>query len=258
MSKLMTGKKGIIMGVANKKSISWQIAKKLRAEGAELAFTYQNEKIAQKVIPLFQEIGSNSFYQLDITDDQQFEQVFKKIGNDFGQEVNFLVHAIAGGPRKADLKGKYLNTERSSFLRSLEISVYSYVKALQLAYPFMKNNGGSAITLTYYGAEKVIPNYNVMGVAKAALESSVKYLAADLGQDQIRVNALSPGPILTRAASGISNFKGLMNSFKQKAPLGKLVKQEEVADSALYLLSDLSTMVTGEIIHVDGGYNIQG
>ncbi|MFW5718755.1 MAG: enoyl-ACP reductase FabI [Halanaerobium sp.] len=258
MSELMEGKKGIIMGVANEKSIAWTIAERLKKEGAELSFTYQNEEIGKKVIPLFKEIEAKSYHKLDITNDQEFEAVFNKIGREFGSEIDFVVHAIAGGPSREDLKGKYVDTGRSSFLRSMEISVYSYVKALQLAYPFMKEKGGAAVTLTYYGGEKVIPNYNVMGVAKAALESSVKYLAADLGQDMIRVNALSPGPILTRAASGISDFRDLMRNFKQKSPIGRLVKQEEVAASALYLLSDLSTMVTGEIVHVDGGFHVKG
>lgn len=258
MAELMSGKKGIIMGVANKKSIAWKIAERLRAEGAELAFTYQNEKIGEKVIPIFEEIEAASYHKLDITDDQEFEAVFSKIGKEFDGQIDFIVHAIAGGPSKEDLKGKYVDTGRSSFLRSMEISVYSYVKALQLAYPLMKEEGGAAVTLTYYGGEKVIPNYNVMGVAKAALESSVKYLAADLGRDNIRVNALSPGPILTRAASGISDFRGLMKNFKEKSPLKRLVEQEEVAASALYLLSDLSSMVTGEIVHVDGGFHVQG
>jgi enoyl-[acyl-carrier protein] reductase I len=258
MAELMSGKKGIIMGVANKKSIAWETAERLKAEGAELTFTYQNEKIGEKVIPLFKEIGAKGYHKLDITDDREFEEVFKKIGEEFGGQFDFVVHAIAGGPSKEDLKGKYMDTDRNSFLRSMEISVYSYVKALQLAYPFMKEEGGAAVTLTYYGGEKVIPNYNVMGVAKAALESSVQYLAADLGQDNIRVNALSPGPILTRAASGISDFRGLMKNFKEKSPMGRLVEQEEVAASALYLLSDLSSMVTGEIVHVDGGFHVQG
>lgn len=258
MSELMEGKKGIIMGVANEKSIAWKIAERLKKEGAEISFTYQNEEIGKKVIPLFKEIEAKSYHKLDITNDQEFEAVFNKIGKEFGSEIDFVVHAIAGGPSREDLKGKYVDTGRSSFLRSMEISVYSYVKALQLAYPFMKEKGGAAVTLTYYGGEKVIPNYNVMGVAKAALESSVKYLAADLGQDKIRVNALSPGPILTRAASGISDFRDLMRNFKQKSPIGRFVKQEEVAASALYLLSDLSTMVTGEIVHVDGGFHVKG
>ncbi|MFW5979590.1 MAG: enoyl-ACP reductase FabI [Halanaerobium sp.] len=258
MSELMEGKKGIIMGVANEKSIAWKIAERLKKEGAEISFTYQNEEIGKKVIPLFKEIEAKSYHKLDITNDQEFEAVFNKIGREFGSEIDFVVHAIAGGPSREDLKGKYVDTGRSSFLRSMEISVYSYVKALQLAYPFMKEKGGAAVTLTYYGGEKVIPNYNVMGVAKAALESSVKYLAADLGQDKIRVNALSPGPILTRAASGISDFRDLMRNFKQKSPIGRFVKQEEVAASALYLLSDLSTMVTGEIVHVDGGFHVKG
>jgi enoyl-[acyl-carrier protein] reductase I len=258
MGELMKDKHGLIMGVANEKSMAWKIAERLKDEGAELSFTYQNEKLGEKVIPLFKEIEAKSYHQLDVTSDEEFEQVFSQLETVCNGELDFVVHAIAGGPNREDLEGKYLNTGRESFLRSLEISVYSYVKALQLAYPLMKDRQAAAITLSYYGGEKVIPNYNVMGVAKAALESSVQYLADDLGEDNIRVNALSPGPILTRAASGISDFRNLMRRFEEKAPLKRLIDQEEVADSALYLLSDLSSGVTGEIIHVDGGYNVTG
>ncbi len=258
MEKIMAGKKGLIMGVANKRSMAWEIAKKLDQAGAELAFTYQNEKTGQKVIPLFEDIGAEFYEILDVTDDENFEQVFTDLEEAFAGELDFIVHSIAGGPKKEDLSGKYFNTSRESFTKALEISVYSYVKAVQLAYPMLKkSDSGAAITLSYYGAEKVVPNYNVMGVAKAALESSVQYLADDLGADNIRVNALSPGPVLTRAASGIGDFRQLLKDFKAKAPLERLVDQEEVANSALYLLSDLSSGVTGEIIHVDCGFNIE-
>ncbi|MGM0502073.1 MAG: enoyl-ACP reductase FabI [Bacillota bacterium] len=258
MSNLMSGKKGLIMGVANKKSMAWEIAKKLDKAGAELAFTYQNEEAGKRVVPLFEDLGAEFYEILDVTDDQNFEQVFNQLEEAFDGELDFIVHSIAGGPNKEDLRGKYMDTSRDSFIKSLEISVYSYVKAVQLAYPMLKqSDSAAAITLSYYGGEKVVPNYNVMGVAKAALESSVQYLADDLGADNIRINALSPGPILTRAASGIGDFRKLLKDFKAKAPLQRLVDKKEVADSALYLLSDLSSGVTGEVIHVDCGYNIE-
>ena len=258
MSNLMSGKKGLIMGVANKRSMAWEIAKRLNEAGAELAFTYQNEETGKRVVPLFEELGSDFYEILDVTDDQNFEEVFTKLEDAFDGELDFIVHSVAGGPKKEDLRGKYMNTSRASFTKSLEISVYSYVKAVQLAYPMLKeSDSAAAITLSYYGAEKVVPNYNVMGVAKAALESSVQYLADDLGSDNIRVNALSPGPILTRAASGIGDFRQLLKDFKAKAPLERLVNKKEVSDSALYLLSDLSSGVTGEILHVDCGFNVE-
>ena len=258
MTDLMAGKKGLVMGVANKKSMAWKIAQTLDEAGAELAFTYKDEQTGQKVVPLFEEIGADFYETLDVTDDDDFEEVFTKLEEEFDGELDFIVHSIAGGPQKEDLRGKYMNTSRESFSRALEISVYSYVKAVQMAYPMLKeSDGAAAITLSYYGAEKVVPNYNVMGVAKAALESSVYYLADDLGSDNIRVNALSPGPVLTRAASGIGDFRNLLREFKAKAPLERLVDQDEVANSALYLLSDLSSGVTGEIIHVDCGFNIE-
>ncbi|MBM7557773.1 enoyl-ACP reductase FabI [Halanaerobacter jeridensis] len=258
MTELMAGKKGLVMGVANKKSMAWKIAQTLDEAGAELAFTYKDEQVGQKVVPLFEEIGADFYETLDVTDDDDFEEVFTKLEEEFDGQLDFIVHSIAGGPEKEDLRGKYMNTSRESFSRALEISVYSYVKAVQMAYPMLKeSDGAAAITLSYYGAEKVVPNYNVMGVAKAALESSVYYLADDLGSDNIRVNALSPGPVLTRAASGIGDFRNLLREFKDKAPLERLVDQDEVANSALYLLSDLSSGVTGEIIHVDCGFNIE-
>ncbi|MCK8816804.1 enoyl-ACP reductase [Natroniella sulfidigena] len=255
---LMQGKKGLVMGVANNKSIAWKIAQQMHKQGAELAFTYQNEQVAKKVIPLFDELGAEFYEELDVLDDQQFTQVFNKLNDYFNGELDFLVHAIAGGPNKDELQGKYVATSREGFIKAMEVSVYSFTKALQLAQPLMKGRDSSAITLSYYGSEKVMPNYNVMGVAKAALESSVAYLADDFGEEGIRVNALSPGPVLTRAACGISDFRGLLKAFSERAPMKRLVKGEEIAKSALYLLSDLSQGVTGEIIHVDGGYNIIG
>ncbi|WP_248627869.1 enoyl-ACP reductase FabI [Natroniella acetigena] len=255
---LMQGKKGLIMGVANKKSIAWSIAQKMQQQGAELAFTYQDEQVARKVIPLFEELGAEFYERLDVLDDQQFTQVFTKLDDYFAGELDFLVHAIAGGPKKSELKGKYVATSRTGFTKAMEISVYSFTKALQLAQPLMEGRNSTAITLSYYGSEKVMPNYNVMGVAKAALEASVAYLADDFGEDGIRVNALSPGPVLTRAACGISDFRGLLKAFSERAPMKRLVKREEIAKSALYLLSDLSQGVTGEIIHIDAGYNIIG
>ena len=258
MSELMAGKKGLIMGVANKKSMAWNIAQKLDEAGAKLAFTYQDEETGERVIPLFEEIGADFYETLDVTDDEDFERVFAKLEKEFAGELDFIVHSIAGGPKREDLKGKYMDTSRESFTKSLEISVYSYVKAVQMAYPLLKeSDSAAAITLSYYGAEKVVPNYNVMGVAKAALESSVQYLADDLGSDNIRINALSPGPVLTRAASGIGEFRQLLKEFKAKAPLERLVDKDEVANSALYLLSDLASGVTGEIVHVDCGFNIE-
>jgi len=254
---LMAGKKGLIMGVANKKSIAWNIAKKLKEEGAELAFTYQNEQIGEKVIPLFESIKAEFYQTLDVTSDEDFTKVFSELSEVFDGELDFIVHAIAGGPAKGDLTGMYLETSRDSFRRALEISVYSFVKAVQSGYPMMKKKGGSAVTMSYYGAEKVVPNYNVMGVAKSALESSVRYLAADLGEENIRVNALSPGPVLTRAASGIGDFRNMLKEFAAKTPMKRLVEKEEIASNTLYLLSDLSSGVTGEIIHVDGGYNVK-
>ncbi|OCL26686.1 enoyl-ACP reductase [Orenia metallireducens] len=254
---LMAGKKGLIMGVANQKSIAWNIAERLKEEGAELAFTYQNEQIGEKVVPLFESIGAKFYQTLDVTSDEDFSKVFGQLSDAFGGEIDFIVHAIAGGPAKGDLSGMYLETSRDSFSKALEISVYSFVKAVQLAYPLMREKGGSAVTMSYYGAEKVVPNYNVMGVAKSALESSVRYLAADLGETNIRVNALSPGPVLTRAASGIGDFRNMLKEFAEKTPIKRLVEKEEIASNTLYLLSDLSSGVTGEIIHVDGGYNVK-
>lgn len=258
MSGLLSGKTGLIMGVANKRSIAWEIAKKLSEEGASLVFSYQDKKVAEKAVPLFNELESSYYNQLNVLDDNNYKKFFDSLAEKSNGKLDFLVHSIAGGPGKEELSGKYMDTSRDGFIRSMEISVYSFVKALQLAYPMMKGREASAITLSYYGSEKVIPNYNVMGVAKSALESSVRYLSEDLGEEGIRVNALSPGPVLTRAASGISNFRTLLKGFESKAPMKRLIEREEIAKSALYLLSNLSSGVTGEVLHVDAGYNIMG
>ena len=188
--------------------------------------------------------------------DDDFERAFESIGRNCNNELDFIVHSIAGGANKSDLAGGFINTTREGFIRSMEISVYSFIKALSLAVPMLKGRNASALTLTYFGSEKVIPNYNVMGAVKAALESSVRYLAAELGDDGIRVNALSPGPVLTKAASGLSDFRALLREFTHKSPMKRTIEPEEIGKSALYLLSALSSGVTGEVVHVDTGFNI--
>ncbi|MFP4016334.1 MAG: enoyl-ACP reductase [Halanaerobiales bacterium] len=258
MAGLMEGKTGLIMGVANSRSIAYKIAERLHKEGAELAFSYQDERIAEKAVPLFKELDSIYHDKLNVLDDDNFAEFFNKLSDKLDGKLDFLVHSIAGGPGKEDLKGMFIDTSREGFLRSMEISVYSFIKALHLAYPMMEGRNAAALTLSYYGAEKVIPNYNVMGVAKSALESSVRYMADDLGQEGIRVNALSPGPVLTRAASAVSGFRKLLQGFEDRAPMKRLIEREEIASSALYLLSNLSSGVTGEVVHVDAGYNIKG
>ncbi|MDR0484541.1 MAG: enoyl-ACP reductase [Alphaproteobacteria bacterium] len=255
MTKFMEGKKGLIMGVLNDHSIAWAIAKKLKEQGAEIAFTYANEKVEKRLVPLAESLGENMIFECDVTKADTIKNTFQQIENKWGK-LDFLVHAIAFSD-KAELNGKFLNTTLNNFLMTMHISCYSLVEIMQYATPLMKD-GGSAITLSYYGAEKVLPNYNVMGVAKAALESSVKYLAEDLGSEKIRVNAISAGPIKTLAASGIGDFSAILNWNAENAPLRHSVSQEDVAGSALYLLSDLSSGVTGEIHHVDAGYNIIG
>ncbi|MDR2007493.1 MAG: enoyl-ACP reductase [Alphaproteobacteria bacterium] len=255
MSKLMEGKKGLIMGVLNDHSIAWSIAEKLKEQGAEIAFTYANEPAKKRLTPLVESIGESMIFECDVTNPDTIKNTFTEIKNKWGK-IDFLVHAIAFSD-KSELNGKYLNTTLNNFLNTMHISAYSLVEVMQHAAPLM-SSGGSVITLTYYGAEKVLPNYNVMGVAKAALESSVKYLAEDLGSEGIRVNAISAGPIKTLAASGIGDFNAILNWNAENSPLRRTVSQSEVAGTALYLLSDLSSGVTGEIHHVDAGYNIIG
>lgn len=253
--KIMAGKRGIVMGVANERSIAWGIASALHAQGAELAFTYQGDALLKRVKPLAESIGSDIILPCDVTDDDSIDAVFKTLEERWGK-LDFLVHAIAYAD-KDELKGKYLNTSRDNFQRSLDISCYSFTAVAQRAVPLM-NEGGSMVTLTYYGAERVMPHYNVMGVAKAALEASVRYLAADLGDSNIRVNAISAGPIKTLAASGIGDFRYILKWNEYNSPLRRNVSLENVGGSALYLLSDLSGGVTGEVHHVDSGYHVVG
>ena len=252
---LMTGKRGLVMGVANDRSIAWGIAAALSAQGAELAFTYQGEALERRVRPLADSLGSTLVLPCDVADDASIDQTFSAIEESWGG-LDFLVHAIAYSD-KDELKGKYLNTSRDNFVRSLDISCYSFTAVAQHAVPLMKN-GGSLLTLTYYGAERVMPHYNVMGVAKAALEASVRYLAADLGDAGIRVNAISAGPIKTLAASGIGDFRYILKWNEYNSPLRRNVDIAQVGGAGLYLLSDLSAGVTGEVHHVDSGYNVVG
>lgn len=246
------------MGVANNRSIAWHIAKMLHAEGARLMFTYHAEKFAEKAVPLFNDIGAHFYTPLDVGDDRNFELAFDAIADNCNRELDFLVHSIAGGLHRSDLEGRFVDTSRDGFLRAMDISVYSFIKALSYASPMMRGRGASALTLTYFGSERVIPNYQAMGPVKAALESSVRYLAAELGEDDIRINALSPGPVLTKAASGLSNFRSLLKEFSRISPMNRSLDPLEIGKSALYLVSDLSTGVTGEVIHVDTGFNIMG
>jgi enoyl-[acyl-carrier protein] reductase I len=254
-SALMKAKKGLIMGVANDRSIAWGIADILHQHGAELAFTYQGDTLAKRVKPLAEGIGSSLVLPCDVEDEASMDAVFAAIEKDWGR-LDFFVHAIAYSD-KDELKGEYLNTTRDNFSRTMDISCYSFTALAQRAAPLM-SEGGSLITLTFSGAERVVPNYNVMGVAKAALEASVKYLAVDLGPKNIRVNAISAGPMRTLAGSAIAGARHIYRWSEDNAPLQRSVQMEDVGGSALYLLSGLSNSVTGEIHHVDCGYNIVG
>ncbi len=252
---LMKGKKGIIMGITNEYSIAWSIAKTLKENGAELAFSYPNDKIEKRLKPLAESLNSNLIFECDVSNSESIKNTFESLKSKW-DNIDFLVHAIAFSD-KNELKGKYMDTSLSNFLNTMHISCYSLTEVCQYATPLMKK-GGSIITLSYYGSQKILPNYNVMGVAKAALETSVKYLAEDLGKDKIRINTISAGPIKTLAASGIGDFNYILKWNANNSPLRRTVSQEEVAGSALYLLSDLSSGVTGETHYVDCGYNIVG
>lgn len=254
-SDFLKGKRGLIMGVANDRSIAWGIAEAAAAHGAELAFTYQGDVLLKRVKPLAERVGAEILVPCDVTDESSIDSAFAEIEKEWG-EIDFVVHAIAFSD-KNELDGMYLNTTRENFARTMDISVYSFTAVAQRAVPLMKD-GGSLLTLTYYGAEQVMPHYNVMGVAKAALEASVKYLAADLGKDNIRVNAISAGPIKTLAASGIGDFRFILKWNELNAPLKRNVTIEDVGRSGLFLLSDLGSGVTGEILHVDSGYHTVG
>lgn len=254
-SDFLKGKRGLIMGVANERSIAWGIAEAAAASGAELAFTYQGDALLKRVKPLAQRVGSEILLPCDVTDEGSIDATFAEIEKQWGK-IDFVVHAIAFSD-KNELDGLYLNTSRDNFLRTMDISVYSFTAVAQRAAPLM-TDGGSLLTLTYYGAEQVMPHYNVMGVAKAALEASVKYLANDLGKDNIRVNAISAGPIKTLAASGIGDFRFILKWNELNAPLKRNVTIGDVGKSGLFLLSDLGSGVTGEILHVDSGYHTVG
>lgn len=255
MTDLMKGKKGLIMGVANDRSIAWGITKALADAGAELAFTYQGEALEKRVRPLAESVGADLLVPCDVTDDASIDSAFKAVEEKFGK-LDFLVHAIAFSD-KSELDGEYLNTTRENFVKTMDISVYSFTAVAQRAVPLM-NEGGSLLTLTYYGAERVMPHYNVMGVAKAGLEASVRYLAADLGGKGITVNAISAGPIKTLAASGIGDFRFILKWNEYNAPLRRNVTIEDVGNASLFLLSPLGAGVTGEVMHVDSGYHTVG
>ncbi len=252
---LMQGKRGLIMGVANNRSIAWGIAKATAAQGATLAFTYQGDALKKRVEPLAAEVGSKVVLPCDVSDKASVDAVFAELGRQW-DKLDFLVHAIAFSD-KAELDGRYVDTTEKNFTQTMLISCFSFTALAQRAEKLM-SAGGSLLTLTYYGAEKVMPHYNVMGVAKAALEASVRYLAADLGRNGIRVNAISAGPIKTLAASGIADFRYILKWNEYNSALRRTVTIEEVGAAGLYLLSDLSRGVTGEVHHVDAGYHVQG
>jgi enoyl-[acyl-carrier protein] reductase I len=253
--KLMAGKRGLIMGVANERSIAWGITQALHAAGAEMAFTYQGAAFGKRVIPMVEKLGAKIVEEADVENEQSLHKLFARLEREWGR-LDFVVHAIAFSD-KEELKGRYVDTTKANFQRSLSISCYSFTEIARLALPLMPE-GGSLLTLTYEGATRVMPSYNVMGVAKAALEASVRYLANDLGPDNIRVNAISAGPIRTLAAQGVANFKKMYGMFPDITPLRRNMTLEDIGGTAVYLASDLSSGVTGETIYVDGGFNVLG
>ncbi len=252
---IMAGKRGLIMGLANDKSIAWGIAKTLADAGAELAFSYQGDALKKRVVPLAAQLGSDIVLPCDVSDEASIDALFSGLKERWDR-LDFVVHAI-GFSDKTELRGRYIDTSRANFNMTMDISVYSFTSVMQRAEKMM-TDGGAALTMTYYGAERIMPHYNVMGVAKAALESSVRYLAEDLGKDGIRVNAISAGPIKTLAASGIGDFRYIMKWNEYNSPLRRNVTIDDVGKSALYLLSDLGSGVTGETHHVDAGYHVVG
>ena len=255
MAGYMAGKRGLIMGLANDRSLAWGIAKKLKEEGAELAFSYQGEALEKRVRPLAEELGSDFLIDCDVSDPAELDKAFATLAARW-PTIDFVVHAI-GFSDKNELRGRYCDTTLDNFLMTMNISVFSFTAVAQRAAAMMPN-GGAMLTLSYYGAEKVVPHYNVMGVAKSALETSVKYLAVDLGRDNIRVNAISAGPIKTLAASGIGDFRYIMKWNELNSPLKRNTTIEDVGGAGLYLLSDLSSGVSGETHHVDCGYHVVG
>lgn len=256
---LLKGKTGLILGVANKRSIAWAIAQSLSAAGMRLAFTYQGERLQRNVEELTRETMPDApLYPCDVTDEAQVQALFQGLAADFPEGLDCVVHSLAFA-NKDELAGEFLNTSRAGYLMAQEISSYSLTAVTREALPLMeKRGGGSVITLTYYGGEKVVPNYNVMGVAKAALEMSVRYLAEDLGPRNIRINAISAGPIKTLAASGVSGFSQITETMREKAPMRRNIEAAEVGDTALFLASHLSRGITGEVLHVDAGYHVKG
>ena len=254
-SSILKGKKGLVVGIANERSLAWGIAKSVFQHGGELALTYQNAALQKRLAPLAEKINSKHIYEFDIQNYKKIPDFFKNLSEDFGS-LDFIVHAVAFSD-KEELKGDYVDTSKDNFLNTMEISCYSFTALIKESLPFMNQNA-SFLTLSYYGAEKVIPHYNVMGVAKSALETSVKYLAADLGKKGYRVNAISAGPVRTLAASGISDFRYILKWNEYNAPLERNITLEDVGGASVYLLSNLSSGTTGEILHVDAGYNIVG
>ncbi len=255
MAGLMSGKRGLIMGVANDRSLAWGIAKAIAEQGGEIAFSFQGEALEKRVRPLAESLGVARLYECDVTDMSSVDALFASLKTDW-QTIDFVVHAI-GFSDKNELRGRYVDTSLDNFLLTMNVSVFSFTAVAQRALPLMPN-GGALLTLSYYGAEKVIPHYNVMGLAKSALETSVKYLAMDLGPEKVRVNAISAGPIKTLAASGIGDFRYILKWNEYNSPLRRNVTIEDVGGAGMYLLSDLSSGVTGEIHHVDAGYNVIG
>jgi enoyl-[acyl-carrier protein] reductase I len=253
---LLAGKKAIVFGVANEKSIAWAIAEAFKREGAELALTYANDTVAKRVIPLAESIGVELVLPCDVRSDEDIRSVFAEVGKAWGG-LDILIHSIAFANRE-ELKGSFLNTTREGFVLAMDISAYSLIALMKEAAPLMEGRGGSVVAMSYYGGQKVFPNYNVMGVAKAALEASVRYLAEAVGADGIRVNAISAGPLKTLAAAGVGGFNQIAGHVAERAPLRRNISQEEVAGAALYLCSPLASAVTGEIHFVDCGYNIIG
>ncbi len=253
--KLLQGKKALIFGLANQRSIAWGIAQTFHEHGAELGFSYAIPQLERRVMPLAEQLGVEFVEMCDVTKDEDITAVFHKAADHFGQ-IDILIHAIAFAERQ-DLEGRFYDTSRDGFATAMNISAYSLVALARAALPLM-TQGGSILSLTYYGAEKVIPHYNVMGVAKAALEASTRYLAADLGPDGVRVNAISAGPIKTLSAAGIAGFRKMLGYVEERAPLRRNIDQEEVGKTALWLCSDLASGVTGEIVYVDAGYHILG
>lgn len=252
---ILTGRRGLIMGVANDRSIAWGIARQAAEHGAELAFTFQGEALEKRVRPLAESVNAALIAPCDVTDPQSMDSLFEQVGNTWDR-LDFVVHAVAFSD-KSQLQGRYADTTRDNFLRTMDISCFSFTDVCRRAEPLM-TEGGSLLTLSYYGAERVVPHYNVMGVAKAALEASVRYLATDLGRQNIRVNAMSAGPMKTLAASGIGDFRYILKWNELNAPMHRNVTMDDVGRSGLYLISDLSSGVTGEVHHVDCGYHVVG